>query len=407
MFDDNFGVIVFLVLIVAFIVYIIAAAMRDKKRKASEEDEDAFDDLNAVQTGTPAPPETDPARYCYHCMTKLTGPETVCPACGEPVPAREKPGHLPVGTVLAGRYTTGLAIAENRTSVAYIALDRSLEDRFCVREFFPKELSRRAEHTAQLTVEPGAADGFEAARQKFIREIRQLYAMNGFSSALNVTDLFFANGTVYAVTEYTEARSLTEYLAENGRFSPEYALALFEPVIRQLEREQAMGLLRCNLSPDSFTFCDGSLKLEGTGTPGGSVAAFLKPGYAPEELYRKSGTPGTWTDVYSLCAVMYLCVTGVAPDEASERVYQDGLREPSSLGVYLSAAFEEALMKGLSVYREERLPDCAALYRAVYLGKPHTAGQETFYRPIVDPLPDEETPAPAEKPFREPVDNEI
>ena len=168
-----------------------------------------------------------------------------------------------------------------------------------------------------------------------------------------------------------------------------------------------MGLLRCNLSPESFTVCDGCLKLEGLGAPGGCLSTFLKPGFAPEELYRKSGTPGAWTDVYSLCAVMYLCMTGVTPDTASDRVYKDDLRAPSALGVYPGAAAETGLMKGLSVYGEDRFPDCAALFRGLFFGKGGPAAGNGFYGPIVDPLPDEQSFDDLGGLFREPEDNEI
>lgn len=404
MSGDNFGVIIFLVLIVAFVVYIIAAAMRDKKKKTADEDEDAFEDLNAVlpEGETPAGPTC-----CYACMAKLNGGETACPACGMPQPVREKPGHLPVGALLADRYTVGLSLSENRSCVTYLAFDRYLEIKLCVREYFPKDFAARRENGA-LSVDPAGEESFEAGKKKFVRDIMTQCGMNGISSAAGVRDLFYTNGTVYAVTEYAPGQPLTAYLAENGRFSPEYTLALFAPVVRQLEREQTMGLLRCNLSPDSFTFGNGLLKLEGLGAPGGNISTFLKPGFAPEELYRKSGVPGTWTDVYSLCAVMYACVTGVTPDEATDRVYKDDLRAPSSLGVYLSAAFEEGLMKGLSVYQEDRFLDCAALFRALYLGKSGPAAQEaSFYRPIVDPLPDSAAPFEPGRLFREPEDHDV
>ncbi|MBQ6066595.1 MAG: hypothetical protein IJK89_07205 [Clostridia bacterium] len=403
MSGENFGVIIFLVLIVAFVVYIIAAAMRDKKKKTAGEDEDAFEDLNA------ALPETDSAAgppRCYACMTKLDG-EAVCPVCGMPQPVREKPGHLPVGVLLADRYIVGLDLSENCSCVNYLAYDRYLEIKRCVREYYPKDFAARADNGA-LFVEPAAQESFDAGKKRFVRDIMTLCGMNDISSAAGVGDLFYTNGTVYAVTEYAPGQPLAAYLEANGRFSPEYTLALFAPVIRQLEREQTMGLLRCQLSADSFMFGNGLLKLEGLGAPGGNIAAFPKPGFAPEELYRKSGVPGAWTDVYSLCAVMYACVTGVTPDEATDRVYKDNLRAPSSLGVYLSAAFEEALMKGLSVYREDRFQDCAALFRALYLGKSVAAAQEaSFIRPIVDPLPESGAPFEEGRLFREPEDHDV
>ena len=400
--EGNWGVILFLVLIVAFVVYIIAAAMRDRKK--------ALPEAEGAEEETPLPPaEAVPAMpaqlYCYSCMTKLSGGETVCPACGRPVSAREKPGHLPAGIVLADRYTVGLAVSENRVSITYLAADNYLETKHRIREYFPRDYAVRGADGTEVEPTPGLEEGFATGKKAFIREIRTLCRLKEFSSAADVTDLFFTNGSVYAVLDWTDGKPLTEFIAEKERLSPEYTLALFAPVIRQLAQEQSMGLLRCNLQPDSFSVCGGMLKLEGSGVPDGYVSTFLKPGFAPEELYRKSGTPGAWTDVYSLCAVMYWCMTGVAPDAASDRVYQDQLRAPSSLGVYLSAGPEQGLMKGLSVYGEDRFPNCAALFQAIFAAQAPAAGP-AFYGPIVDPLT-EDPPKGSGGMFREPEDNEI
>lgn len=400
MSDGNWGVIIFLVLIVAFVVYIIAAAMRDRKKRLPEAD-DADETAPVLPSGA-AEAQTPP--YCYSCMAKLSGGETVCPVCGKPTAVREKPGHLPVGLVLADRYTVGLALSESRGGVVYLAADNYLETKHAIREYFPMDFAVRGEDGTEVAVNPGAEESFAAGKNKFVREMRLQCRLNGFSSAAGVTDLFYTNGTVYAVTAYAAGQPLPAFLAAQGKLSPEYTLALFAPVICQLAQEESMGLLRCNLTAESFSVSDGGLKLEGVGAPGGYLSTFLSPGYAPEELYRKSGTLGAWTDVYSLCAVMYLCMTGAAPDAATDRVYQDNLRAPSLLGVYLGAGPEEGLMKGLSVYGEDRFPDADALYRGLFFNKGAAVG-ERFYRPIVDPLPEE--PFAGDGLFRAPEDNEL
>ena len=400
--EGNWGVILFLVLIVAFVVYIIAAAMRDRKKRLPEAEEAGGVPVlpeNAV-------PETPAQPYCYSCMTRLSGGETVCPACGRPISAGAKPGHLPAGLVLADRYTVGLAVSENRVSITYLAVDNYLETKHRIREYFPKDYAVRGADGTEVEATPGLKENFAAGKKAFIREIRTLCRLKEFSSAADVTDLFFTNGSVYAVLDWTDGIPLTAFAAEKERLSPEYTLALFAPVIRQLAQEQSMGLLRCNLTPDSFSVCSGMLKLEGAGVPDGYVSTFLKPGFAPEELYRKSGVPGAFTDVYSLCAVMYWCMTGVAPDAASDRVYQDQLRTPSAMGVYLAAGPEQGLMKGLAVYGEDRYPNCAALFQGIFAAKAPSVGGPAFYGPIIDPLT-EDPPAGNGRFFREPEDNEI
>ena len=402
MADGNWGVIIFLVLIAAFVIYILAAAMRDRKAQLPGAEE--ADGAPRLSGG--AVPQAQGQKFCWSCMTKLTGEETVCPACGRQTDLREKQGHLPVGLVLADRYTVGLGVAENPVGVTYLAADNYLETKHLIREYFPGEYAFRGEDGTEVSVNPGAEETFDSGKKAFVREIRQMCRLKGFSSASDVTDLFYANGTAYAVLNWAEGVSLKSFLAERGKLSPEYTLALFLPVIRQLAGEESMGLLRCNLSLDSFSVCGGALKLAGTGKPYARDSVFLNVGYSPEELYRRSGEPGAWTDVYSLCAVMYRCMTGVTPDEVTDRIYQDQLRAPSSMGVYLASGPEAGLMKGLSVYREDRFPDCEALFQALYEGKSPAAGGPSFYGPIIDPLTDDPPAGNGVRP-REPEDNEI
>ena len=49
----------------------------------------------------------DAKRICPYCMQELDTPEPVCPHCGRSLTGRNPSGSLPVGTVLAGRYTVG------------------------------------------------------------------------------------------------------------------------------------------------------------------------------------------------------------------------------------------------------------------------------------------------------------
>ena len=88
-----------------------------------------------------------------------------------------------------------------------------------------------------------------------------------------------------------------------------------------------------------------------SGADNRSLSVMLKPGYAPEEQYRSKGEQGAWTDVYAICATMYKCITGITPDDATQRVFKDELKAPSTLGIQIDANFERALLKGLAVLK--------------------------------------------------------
>lgn len=66
------------------------------------------------------------------------------------------------------------------------------------------------------------------------------------------------------------------------------------------------------------------------------------------------GYKGPWTDIYAICATIYRCITGVTPDDAMERVFDDCLEQPSKFNADITIAQENILLKGLSISYKDR-----------------------------------------------------
>ena len=92
----------------------------------------------------------------------------------------------------------------------------------------------------------------------------------------------------------------------------------------------------------------------------------LRHGFAPIEQYQQGGGQGPWTDVYALCATLYFCLTGITPVVATNRIIEDALVPPSQLGVEISPAKENALMRGLRVQPHRRCRSIRDLWSALY-----------------------------------------
>ena len=92
--------------------------------------------------------------------------------------------------------------------------------------------------------------------------------------------------------------------------------------------------------------------------------AILTPGYAPVELYVRTGQQGPWTDVYSLAAVLYRAVVGENPPDALTRLRVDGVgkRLQSKRDRY-SAQFLAASQWGLAL-EEKRRPQNVTEWRS-------------------------------------------
>ena len=262
---------------------------------------------------------------------------------------------------------------------------------------------------------------YQQGLKKYVDEARNVSQFAGIPGIVSVKDFFYENDTAYIVMEYIEGISLKEYLKQKGgKVSEEEALAILRPVLEALEKVHAAGIVHRDISPDNImlTFAEqgevekgkaeqsaSSHKLSDSASIPTSTAVYrnisavklidfgaarmtskndqksltiiLKHGYAPEEQYRSHGEQGPWTDVYALCAVLYRMLTGKVPEPAMDRLFSDGLKSPEELGVKVSPAVSEAVMKGLAVKKEDRIQNVRELMNALYAGrKIKKSGQE-------------------------------
>ena len=134
----------------------------------------------------------------------------------------------------------------------------------------------------------------------------------------------------------------------------------------------SMQLLHRDISPDNiYLTADGDSRLLDFGAArfasgdGKSVSVILKHGYAPEEQYSSHGNQGPWTDVYAMGATLYRCITGVLPPDSIERIHGDTLKRPSELGISISSAIEQAILKALSIRTEDRFMSMEAFICAL------------------------------------------
>ena len=86
-----------------------------------------------------------------------------------------------------------------------------------------------------------------------------------------------------------------------------------------------------------------------------TMTVMTKTGYTPPEQYQGKGRQGPWTDVYSMCATIYFCITGKAPADSIQRMFYDDLESPQEAGAKISPAAEQVMLKGLALKPEERV----------------------------------------------------
>lgn len=315
---------------------------------------------------------------CPHCMREKGNGNGRCRHCGYENGKGSMLQHqLKPFTILSGKYLVGDILGEGGFGITYIGFDLNLEIRIAIKEFYPTGyVTRESGVTNMVTAYTGSGtDIFNKWLQNFMKEARSLAKCSHLPGIVGVKDFFQENNTAYIVMEYLDGMNVKDFAKANGgRIETQQLLQLFQPVLNSLESVHKAGLIHRDISPDNIMLLnDGTMKLldfgaarEFTNEGEKSLSVLLKPGYAPEEQYRTKGKQGPWSDVYAICATIYRCITGITPPESMERMRKDELKKPSELGAAISKEAEEALLKGMAVFAENRYQSIEELMKELY-----------------------------------------
>jgi len=241
---------------------------------------------------------------------------------------------LPDGLEIGG-YRIVRRIASGGFSIVYLVEDEQGES-FALKEFLPSSLVRRRPGELVAAVSESSEVTFRNGLKCFFEEGRAL-AKIFHPNVVRVLNFFRANETVYMVMAYEQGRSLQEIVLRHRSRSgvpvmPERHVArVFDPVMSGLREVHANRLLHLDIKPANiYIRMDGSPLLldfgaarRGLDTDGPKLFPMYTPGFAAPELYRRTLPRGPWSDIYSLGASMYACLTGAPPQPADQRELDD------------------------------------------------------------------------------------
>lgn len=315
--------------------------------------------------------------FCPSCMVKAAPVDGKCPVCGSNVNIQNALHQFPVNTILNGRYLVGKVLGAGGFGITYIGYDLKLDGKVAVKEYYPSGAANRSMSLTVLPTTDVKGNPFELGKNRFLKEARTLSEFVGDGNIVTLRDYFEENGTAYIVMEYLEGKDLSHYAKEHGRFEFGEALDLLDPVMLALNEVHKKGLIHRDISPSNIMVLnDGRVKLLDFGsarlqnTSGElSLSVMLKPGYAPMEQYSTHGEQGPWTDVYAMSATIYKLITGKTPPSSTDRLMEDTLEPPSTLGVKITPAQEDALLHGLALRPADRTQTMAELAGSLRAGK--------------------------------------
>lgn len=207
--------------------------------------------------------------------------------------------------VIAGRYELVSSLGRGGMGEVFLASDVWLRRRVAIKRILG-------------SVVGGGPDA--VAVERMVREAR-LAAGVHHPNVVAVHDLIAADGQVFIVMEYVEARSLAEMIRSKGTLDPNLVGRVGAQVAAALEAAHRMGVTHRDVKPANILVDDsgiakladfgiargaGDSHLTGTGMMIGSVA-FMAPEVA------RGDALGQASDVYSLGATLFAAVEGHAP----------------------------------------------------------------------------------------------
>ena len=311
-------------------------------------------------------------RLCPYCLQPLPGAAQSCPHCGKSFAGRNPGGTLPVGTVLAGRYTVGEMLSIDGEGILYRGAENLGRFRVTIKEYLPITLT--AERTAESTLRPktGSEVLFKTTRMDFAdlyRSIQRITPANGLEAVLDVVE---ANNSVYAILENLSGTPLDQWL-ENypGTIRPDDACTMLQPVFEGVAAMHKIGLVHRGICPENIRVMENDrCRLAGYATVGLRTAGSglheqLYEGYSAPEQYSTAEFEGRYTDEYSLAAVFYRMVCGQAPVPAAQRMVTDSNPRAKSVNGSLPLYVSQVLQLGLRLRPMERIQTVPQLYQAL------------------------------------------
>ena len=257
-------------------------------------------------------------KLCAACQNSFGDDLTFCPRDGEVL--QESPETI-VGRVIDGKYEVESFIAQGGMGAVYLARHILLGDRVVIKTLRP-EMRTNAEWLKRFQREGKAARAFR------------------HPNSVTVYDLSAGtDGLIYMVMEFVEGHTLDQELKRRGRFTPDAALEVLEPVADVLDAAHARGVVHRDLKPENIMLGRdergetvvkvldlGIAKLVGAGDAYAAGATALTvagqilgtPYYMSPEQWGEVPRDGRAevdgrTDVYSLGVIVFELVAGRKP----------------------------------------------------------------------------------------------
>ncbi len=270
---------------------------------------------------------------------------------------------LSVGSKLNGiqeaQYEILSVLGAGGFGITYKARDHLLQSDVAIKEYLPLDLALRNKNgTTVIPRTNTQRQDYEWGLERFLDEARTLSRFKTQVNIVRVESFLPANGTAYMVMQYEEGESLEEYLNRLGVLDEEQLKGIMFPILDGLRAIHAEGFLHRDIKPANIylrkngtpILLDFGAARQALGNHSQSITGILTAGYAPFEQYSTRSNLSAATDLYSLGATLYKCISNITPVEATERINALHNDEPDpliALKYLVSKSYSPAIYQGL------------------------------------------------------------
>lgn len=257
-------------------------------------------------------------------------------SASRPAAGKNKPAELPPGQKV-GEYTLIRSVARGGFGVVYLAKGPDHRT-VAIKEYLPGSLVTRDPGSRTSVIIPGQETLYRLGLRSFFDEARTLSQIS-HPSVVRVLNFFRENETVYLVMERLVGMTLQDFLLIARKQKRKKILrestirSLFDDILQGLRIVHQNKILHLDIKPanifitdtDQAVLIDFGAAREVIGDNDSKLRPMYTPGFAATEMYRRGDPLGPWTDLYSIGASIYSCMTGHPPHDAKERVERDRL----------------------------------------------------------------------------------
>lgn len=268
-----------------------------------------------------------------------------------------------VDEVIHNRYKIVSLLGQGGMGKVYRARDLNLNISVALKEMIP-DLNADPQTLAKL--------------RKQFKDEAQIVATLDHPNLVRVTDYFSAGQSECLVMNFVEGENLADRVNREGAQSERQIIAWAQQLLDALAYCHSLNVIHRDIKPQNIVITAegrpvlvdfGLVKLWDPKDPHTQtvIRAMGTPEYAPPEQYGVFPEhTGPRSDLYSLGALLYHALTGIAPLSATDRIARpDQFPRPCALNTQISPRIEAVILKAMELPIDHRFRSAQEMAQAL------------------------------------------